>query len=143
MTQRGLGIVHLLDRSEHDQSIRPRNNGFGDINMEGDDMPTTVLTNKASIHDVGDNIHIENHTDKTSTSCQSGQDTDSTFSSSINIDDITIQNVITDQAERDSKLSTDLTSSGPTENISIDDSDGNGTQGHRHFVKSMISALGQ
>lgn len=97
MTKNGLNIVQLLERSEDDQYIGLGNNGFENINLEGDDIPTIHCTKDVVINYAGDHISIENHTGNTSISCESAHDTDLTFSAVINIDDIIIQDIITDR----------------------------------------------
>lgn len=109
------------------------------INVEEDEIPTIDMTNDAIIEYVGDHIYIENHKGNISTSCNSAHDTDSTFSSIINIDEIIIQDIINEQAEWESKFSTSSQSSRPTERIPIDESDGNGPHRHTSFDNPMSS----
>lgn len=69
-------------------------------------------------------------------------DTDSTFSSTINIDDIVIQGIITDQTKWEGEFSTTSKSSGPTENVSIVESDDNSIYGYRYFENDDIGTHG-
>lgn len=80
-------------------------------------------------------MSIENYTGNVSPSSESAHDKDSTLSSVINIDNVMIKDIITDQAEWKGQCSTASQPSRRTENISIDESDGNDTQGYRYFKK--------
>lgn len=86
---------------------------------------------------------IENHTGNTSTPCKSAHNTDSTFSSVSNIDDMSIQYIITHQAEWEGEYSTASQSSDHTKYISIDESDNSGIQGHRYFENRTLSTSSQ
>lgn len=139
MKRIALDIVQLLEPSDDDQANVPDHNGFGNVETEGHDIPTINLTSHAIIYYVIDHIYTEHYTGNKSTSFESAHDTDSTFSSVINIDDIIIQDIISDQVEWKSELITASLSSGPNEHISIDESDNDDPPGRTYFEKTAPS----
>lgn len=80
LTQRGLDIVHLLERSYDDQSDGPDHNSLENIDMEGHHIHTIDLINDAIMHVdyVGNHVPTKHYTGNTLKSCESAHGTDST-----------------------------------------------------------------